>query len=152
VPVARHTIAGVLANRSIPDAPVVPVLTYPDVRRAVAWLGTAFGFTERVRIGEGHRAQLRAGGGAVIVADEGGERRAPGPATGVTHAVMVRVEDARAHCERARGAGARIVAEPEDFPYGERQYQAEDLAGHRWTFSQTLSDVEPESWGGTTVA
>jgi uncharacterized glyoxalase superfamily protein PhnB len=141
----------VLSNRSIPDAPVVPVLTYPDVRRAVAWLETAFGFSERVRIGADHRAQLRAGGGAVIVADEGGERTAPGPSTGVTHAVMVRVEDAAAHCERARAAGARIVAEPEDLPFGERQYQAEDLAGHRWTFSQTLSDVEPESWGGTTV-
>ena len=38
-------------NRSIPDAAVVPVLTYPDVRQAVAWLSAAFGFAERVRIG-----------------------------------------------------------------------------------------------------
>jgi hypothetical protein len=36
--------------------------------------------------------------------------------------------------------------------YGERQYQAEDLAGHRWTFSETLRDVAPEEWGGTTKA
>ncbi|WP_433079617.1 VOC family protein [Dactylosporangium sp. CA-052675] len=139
------------ANRSIPDAAVVPVLTYPDVRRAVAWLEAAFGFAERVRIGENHRAQMRAGEGAIIVADDGSERRAPEPGAGVTHAVMVRVDDIDAHCERARGAGARIVMEPAEFPYGERQYQAEDLAGHRWTFSQTLADVEPEAWGGTTV-
>nr|BFE65761.1 VOC family protein [Dactylosporangium thailandense] len=140
------------ANRSIPAAAVVPILTYPDVRRAVAWLEAAFGFAERVRIGEDHRAQLRAGEGAIIVADDGGERCAPETGTGVTHAVMVRVADADAHCARARAAGARIVVEPADFPYGERQYQAEDLAGHRWTFSQTLADVEPETWGGTTVS
>jgi uncharacterized glyoxalase superfamily protein PhnB len=31
-------------NRSIPASTVVPVLVYPDVRAAVAWLGEAFGF------------------------------------------------------------------------------------------------------------
>ncbi len=39
-------------------------------RAAVAWLTTAFGFDERVRIGEAHRSQMRVGAdGAVIVAD-----------------------------------------------------------------------------------
>ena len=61
---------------------------------------------------------------------------------------MVRVEDARAHCERARAHGARILMEPTDQMYGERQYNAEDLAGHRWTFTQTLADVDPADWGG----
>jgi len=69
----------------------------------------------------------------------------------VTHSVMVRVEDARAHCERARAHGVTIVMEPTDFEYGERQYTAEDLAGHQWTFSETLADVAPEEWGGTSV-
>jgi len=139
-----------LTNRSAPPATVTPVLIYPDVRKAVAWLEQAFGFRERVRIGEDHRAQLRLGDGALIVADTGGERGAPagGP---VTHSVLVRVEDARAHCERARAHGARILMEPTDFEYGERQYHAEDLAGHRWTFSQTLADVRPEDWGGLSV-
>jgi uncharacterized glyoxalase superfamily protein PhnB len=50
-------------NRSAPSATVIPVLVYPDVRAAVAWLTDAFGFRERVRIGEGHRAQLARGGG-----------------------------------------------------------------------------------------
>ena len=61
---------------------------------------------------------------------------------------MVRVEDADAHHERAVAAGARIVQPPTDYPYGERQYTAEDLAGHRWTFSQSLADVDPADWGG----
>src|SRR5712691_2128229 len=133
-------------NRSVPDATVIPVLTYPDVRAAVAWLTQAFGFAERVRIGENHRAQLRFGRGAVIVADVRGDRRAPRPGE-VTHSVTVRVDDARAHCERARAHGARILMEPTDFEYGERQYNAEDPAGHQWTFSETLADVTPRGVG-----
>ncbi|HEY2600131.1 MAG TPA: VOC family protein [Thermoleophilaceae bacterium] len=137
-------------NRSIPKATVVPVLIYPDVRAAVAWLSAAFGFVERVQIGEDHRSQLAVGDGAVIVGDARGERRPPRPGE-VTGSVLVRVEDARAHCERAREHGARIVMEPTDFEYGERQYHAEDVAGHQWTFSETLEDVAPESWGGLNV-
>jgi uncharacterized glyoxalase superfamily protein PhnB len=138
-------------NRSIPSALVIPVLVYPDVREAVAWLTEAFGFAERLRIGESHRSQLSFGdGGALIVADVRGERRPPRPGE-VTSSVVVRVEDAKAHCERAREHGARIVMEPTDFEYGERQYTAEDLAGHRWTFAETLDDVAPEDWGGILV-
>lgn len=141
------------ANRSIPAAPVVPVLVYPDVREAVAWLERAYGFRERLKIGEDHRSQLEVGnGGAVIVADTYGERRAPQDAAeGETHQVLVRVEDARGHCDRARAAGARILKEPTDFEYGERQYTAEDPAGHRWTFSETLADADPATWGGELV-
>ena len=134
-------------NRSIPSATVVPVLIYPDVREAVAWLTAAFGFVERVRIGENHRSQLRFGEGAVIVGDVRNDRRPPRPGE-VTHSVMVRVDNADAHCERARTHGARIVMEPTDFEYGERQYTAEDPAGHRWTFSETRADIAPEAWGG----
>ncbi|MEA2207756.1 MAG: hypothetical protein QOF54_233 [Solirubrobacteraceae bacterium] len=138
------------ANRSIPHATVIPVLIYADVREAVEWLRDAFGLHERVRIGEAHRAQLSCGDGAVIVGDVRGDRRPPRPGE-VTHSVMVRVADARAHCERARGRGATIVSEPKDYEYGERQYTAEDPAGHQWTFSQTLADVAPEDWGGESI-
>ena len=138
-------------NRSIPSATVVPVLVYPDVRAAVTWLETAFGFQERVRIGENHRAQLSFGDGAVIVGDVRGKRRPPRPGES-THSVLVRVDDARAHCEHARAHGARIVMEPTDYEYGERQYHAEDPAGHQWTFSETLADIAPEEWGGESVS
>lgn len=134
-------------NRSVPAATVIPVLIYPDVREAVGWLCAAFGFAERLRIGEDHRSQLRVGDGAVIVGDVRGDRRPP-RAGEVTHSVLVRVEDARSHCDRAREHGALILAEPADMEFGERQYTAEDLAGHRWTFSESLADVAPESWGG----
>jgi uncharacterized glyoxalase superfamily protein PhnB len=138
-------------NRSIPSAVVIPVLIYPDVRAAVSWLSEAFGFVERVRIGEDHRSQLSFGDGAVIIGDVRNERQPP-RAGEVTHSVMVRVDDASAHCERARAHGARILMEPTDFEYGERQYAAEDPAGHHWTFSETIADVAPEAWGGTLIA
>lgn len=135
-------------NRSIPEPTVVPVLICADVRAAVAWLSEAFGFNERLRIGEDHRSQLAVpGGGAVILADVRAEQVPPRPGE-ASHLVLVRVDDARAHCERARTSGARILMEPTDFEYGERQYQAEDPFGHRWTFSETLADVDPAEWGG----
>ena len=59
-----------LSNRSMPIAPVIPVLAYPDVAVAVEWLCETFGFTERWRAG-GHRAQLAVGDSAVAVTDGG---------------------------------------------------------------------------------
>jgi uncharacterized glyoxalase superfamily protein PhnB len=149
-----------LENRSIPSATVIPVLVYEDVAEAVEWLSDAFGFVERLRIGD-HRSQLSIGDGAMVVA---GRRVSSGswssdpvefrpPRRGVvSHSVTVRVQDIDAHYERARANGARIVQAPADHPYGERQYAAEDLAGHRWTFSQSIADVAPEEWGGESIS
>jgi uncharacterized glyoxalase superfamily protein PhnB len=65
--------------------------------------------------------------------------------------MLVRVEDAEGHHDQAARAGAKILDTPTDYPYGERQYNAEDPDGHRWTFSQSIADVDPASWGGTSV-
>jgi uncharacterized glyoxalase superfamily protein PhnB len=142
----------VLTNRSAPPATVTPVLVYPDVRAAVAWLEAALGFEERVRIGDAHRAQLRIGGdGAVVIADVGRDRVAP-TGGGVTHLIKVRVPDVDAAFARARDRGARVVEDLTTWEYGERSGVVEDIGGHRWELTQTVRDVEPEEWGGTTVA
>jgi len=138
----------VIVNRSVPRSSVIPVLTYDDVAEASAWLCRAFGFKERLRIGD-HRAQLVFGDGAVVVTAGRTERRVGGQP--VTHAVLVRVDDADRHHEQAKRSGARILQPPTDYPYGERQYSAVDLAGHRWTFSQSIGDVDPATWGGTAI-
>jgi uncharacterized glyoxalase superfamily protein PhnB len=131
---------------------VTPVLVYPDVRAAVAWLGAAFGFEERVRIGEAHRAQLRVGqDGAVVVVDEGRDRVAP-TGNGVTHMIKVRVPDVDAAFARACEHGARVIEELTTWEYGERSGIVEDIAGHRWDLTQTIRDVAPEEWGGMTIA
>lgn len=142
----------------MPDSTVIPELVYEDVGEAVTWLCEAFGFRERWRAGS-HRAQLAVGQGAIAVTEQRTgtgwadqpdevEFRPPRPGP-VSQSVMVRVEDLDLHHDRARERGARVVHSPTDYPYGERQYEVEDLAGHRWTFSQTIADVAPEDWGGT---
>jgi uncharacterized glyoxalase superfamily protein PhnB len=130
-------------NRSVPPCGSIAILRYPDPGVAAAWLEKAFGFTVRLRIGN-HRIQMRAFEGCVTIAEGDAV-----PNRSVT--VQVRVENALAHCERARAAGAKIFDEPVDYPYGERQYHAEDFHGHFWNFSETIADVEPESWGGISV-
>lgn len=137
-------------NRSIPATTVIPVLSYPDVRGAVSWLAASFGFIERVRVGEDHRAQMSVGDGAVIIADTGGDRRAPDPAV-KTCSVTVRVADVQAQRNQAAEHGGTILMEPTDFPFGERQCTIRDPWGHHWTFSQTIVDVAPEDWGGETI-
>jgi uncharacterized glyoxalase superfamily protein PhnB len=135
-----------LSNSSIPRANVIPVLAYPDVNLAAAWLCDAFGFSVRLRIGN-HRVQLNVGDGAVTVREiRAGEAKA---ALGVGCSITVRVENIDAHCARARDHGARITEGPVTHPYGERQYNAVDFAGYTWTFSESVADVHPEEWGGT---
>src|SRR5581483_1969747 len=151
----RHWTEGLvtLINRTTGSASVVPELVYDDVEQAIGWLCAAFGFTELWRAG-GHRARLGFGNGVVIVADDDPQygRSAPKRGEPHSHAVMVSVDDVDAYYQRARRHGAVILSPPADYPYGERQYSVEDLAGHRWTFTQAIADLAPEDWGGTSAA
>ncbi|MFI5285042.1 MAG: VOC family protein [Candidatus Dormibacteria bacterium] len=138
-------------NRSIPPATVIPVLVYPDVRAAVTWLTRAFGFKERVRIGDSHRAQMSIGeGGAMIVADARGDQQPPHEGT-ASHIIKVRIDDVDAQFERACAQGARVLEPPTTQEYGERECTIEDIAGHRWQFTETVRDVAPEQYGCETV-
>ncbi len=133
----------------MPPGAIIPVLVYDDVAAAVAWLCEAFGFKERLRIGD-HRAQLTLGEESVVVAARPA-RAAEAlqlPPGEITHSIMVRVADVDAHYERVRQRGGRVLSPPETYPFGERQYTVEDPGGHHWTFSQAVADVAPEAWGG----
>lgn len=142
--VLRITIMRGMQNRSIPRVTVIPELPYANVGEAIEWLSAAFGFRLRLRIGD-HRAQMHVGNdGAMVITEMRG--------TACSCSVLVRVEDVDAHYAIARDRGARIVRAPEDHVYGERQYTARDIGGHVWTFSQSIEDVDPTSWGGTAVA
>jgi uncharacterized glyoxalase superfamily protein PhnB len=146
------TVLTMLTNRSAPPSTVTPVLIYPDVRAAVAWLEAALGFEERVRIGDSHRAQLRVGSdGAIVVADVRGDQVAPSEGV-VTQLVKVRVPDVDEAFARAREAGARVVEDLRTYEYGERSGVLEDPGGHRWELTQSVRDTAPEEWGGTTIA
>jgi uncharacterized glyoxalase superfamily protein PhnB len=61
--------------------------------------------------------------------------------------LFVPVEDVDGHYDRAKQFGARILSPPKTCPFGEKQYSVEDLEGYRWTFSQSMADVDPQEWG-----
>jgi uncharacterized protein (DUF952 family)/uncharacterized glyoxalase superfamily protein PhnB len=133
-----------LDNRTMPAAVVIPQLVYDDVSAAVGWLCETFGFSVRWQAGE-HRAQLAVPGGGCVVVTEGRTSSVlPGG-----NSLLVRVDDVDAHYARTRERGATILDPPGDQPYGERQYTAEDLGGHHWAFSESIADVAPEDWGGS---
>jgi uncharacterized glyoxalase superfamily protein PhnB len=136
-------------NRSAPNTAVIPVLYYPDVREAVEWLTTALPFTVRLRNSD-TRCQLSHGNGAIVVAKPGIHADAapsilqsPG-----AHSVTLRVTGIDQLFERAKAAGARVLAEPADHMYGERQCSFVDPWRRPWTLSETIFDSDPSDWGG----
>lgn len=120
-----------------------------DVRAAAAWYVEVFGLVEHVRVGEAHRVQLGVDGerAEVIVR----ERRDDERVADTAHEVMFRTDAVDAVLQTARTAGARADEAARDMPYGERQCGLVDPFGHRWVLIQTVQDVDPSEWGGTTV-
>ncbi|MDP9295573.1 MAG: VOC family protein [Actinomycetota bacterium] len=132
------------------------MLSYEDVGAAAEWLSRAFGFRERgprysEEDGTVTHAELELDGALVMLGWPGPDYRSPAHHAEVCeHArrwldvpyivdgVMIHVDDVDGHAERARSAGATILREPKDEPYG-RLYNAADLEGHRWMFVQAPS-------------
>ena len=130
-----------------------------DASKAIDWLCDAFGFEVRLKVeGEGGRiehSELTFGEGVIMVGEEaraqekarmGRSPKSIGGAT--THGVMIYVDDADAHCKRAKAAGATITTEPKTSDYGEdywsdRGYECRDLGGHHWWFMQRLRSPKP---------
>ena len=139
-------------NRSAPHARVTSVLTVADVRAAVAWYSEVLGFVEHVRIGDGHRSQLglpEAAAAELVVAEVRPGRRTPERER--SHQIMLKVDDVATVVQNAVARGARLMEPPRDWEYGERQATIDDPFGHQWVLNQTLADVAPEEWGGSTV-
>jgi uncharacterized glyoxalase superfamily protein PhnB len=135
---------------------VLPMISYENVAAAIDWLTEAFGFRER---GERYteadgtvtHAELELDGAVVMLGWPGPDYRGPAKHAEeceqarrwldvpyIVDGVLVYVDDVDAHCEHARAAGATILREPKDEPYG-RLYNAADLEGHRWMFMEAPS-------------
>lgn len=124
---------------------------YRDSRAALAWLEAAFGFEPSMVVSDDDgrlvHAEMRFGDGYLVVDSEWTDHVASPASLGGknTQSVYARLKDAMdVHCEQARAAGAKIVQEPTDQFYGERQYRTRDPEGHVWTFSQTVRSVPRE--------
>ena len=150
-------------NRSAPPGAVVPGRFYDDIEAAIDWLCSAFGFREIYRYGPPERplgAFLSTGAGGSVALqmsrvgqspnwDDDAELRPLRPGEPISGGISVRIDDADAHYEHAKAFGATILNPPTTYRFGERQYTAVDLAGHRWGFTQSVNDVDPADWATT---
>ena len=114
-----------------------PAFKYQDAPAAIGWLERAFGFTKQGVHTEPDgtivHAELKLGAGAIML----GSMAPPDPAQPVGDApqgVYVYVADVDEHYARAKAAGAAIVRELADTPYGSREYTARDSEGNLWSF------------------
>jgi PhnB protein len=116
-----------------------PYLLYEDAGAALDFLSEAFGFEETRRNlssgGQVSHAEMSYRGGAIHLGQPA-QPSSPRSYGGTSVLLYVYVDDVDAHCERARAAGADIVDEPADQPYGERRYHCRDPEGHSWYFAQ----------------
>jgi uncharacterized glyoxalase superfamily protein PhnB len=141
-------------NRSVPTDLVLPHVVYRDVAAAVEWLGRVYGFREHYRYGDPTApsgAQVYLGSAYVMVSREQDRSASPARVGHRTQSLTVFLEDVDGHYARSKAAGAKIVEEPHETVYGERQYATEDLDGHLWLFSRHAADLDPAQWGATVV-
>lgn len=136
---------------------IVAELHYADPIAALSWLEKVFGFKTRIIVKDDQGklvfSESDVGNGqAVAVLPEAGEKnRSPLKVAGVnTQSVRIRSPiDVMQHCERVRSLGASIVAEPEQFFFGDLTYFVSDIEGHIWTFAQPIEGKAggpPEGW------
>jgi uncharacterized glyoxalase superfamily protein PhnB len=136
-----------IKNRSVPTDTLLSHVVYHDVAAAIRWLSTTFGFVEHYRYGESSGAQMHFGNAWIMVRKARPGESTPSQLGCWTQSLTIFVEDVEAHYNKAKAAGAKIVEELNETPYGEFQYGVEDLDGHHWLFARHARDVNPEDWG-----
>ncbi len=121
---------------------ISPYLNYENAGAMLEWLARAFGMLERDsrRGPEGQviHAEMSLEDGVVMIGCPGRDFRNPKHVGHSTQSLYIYIEDLDAHCARARDAGAEIIEEPADHPYGYRRYGACDPEGHRWYFATRI--------------
>ena len=127
------------------DQRVTPYLLYEDGPAAIEFLTQAFGFREERRTtgaAGGLHAELEVapGGGWVHLGQPPSGFRNPAE-VGRTSLVYVLVDDVDGHYARAKAAGALIIEEPNDLPFGHRRYGCADPQGHEWSFAQPIAEA-----------
>jgi len=124
---------------------IVPHLIYDDPCVAVEWLTRVFGFQERRTArhtssdGRIERSQMEVGDSLVTLGLPSVHGGSPG--RDVSTMLYVYVDNVDKHYQQAEAAGASIVLQLADQPWGDRCYQVADCEGHQWTFAQHLHDV-----------
>jgi DNA-binding transcriptional MerR regulator len=143
---ADDQLFAILEEMTMTDTAIrstVGLLVYDDLAAAHDYLvrvyGLASGGVERDANGQVFHAEVRAGDQIIMLHPARAGYQSPRSVGAVTGMTVVTVDDADAHYARAAAAGAQIVKEPVDQPYGVREYGARDLEGHLWYFHSPLS-------------
>lgn len=130
---------------------VVPYLYYEDVASMLDWLAMAFSFVEHLRYTEENgsvtHAEVHVSDGVVMLGDPGDTYENPGHHDHLYSSIVVYVDALDDHFTQAKEAGAEVISEPADTPFGDRMYSVRDPEGHRWDLCQHIKDVAPEEWG-----
>jgi MerR family transcriptional regulator, thiopeptide resistance regulator len=118
------------------------LLVYDDISAAQDYIVRVFGLTAGVMELDaegnvGYR-EVRAGHQVIGLHPSSKDFQSPSSAGTVTGMTVIAVDDADAHYARSVGAGAEIVEEPVDQPYGIREYGARDPEGQLWFFHSPL--------------
>ena len=118
-------------------------LMYDDVDAAHEYIVRVFGLApgQIWKSGEGvtEYGEVKAGEQVIGLHPAGGKSyRSPRSVAAVTGTTVISVDDVEAHYGRTSAAGAKIVCEPVDRPYGIREYGAEDPEGQIWWFAAPL--------------
>jgi uncharacterized glyoxalase superfamily protein PhnB len=128
-----------------------PSVIYQDPKGAMRWLAAAFGFETAIYIEDDNggfvHCQMRHGEALISIGEAWSDDFSSPLALGGKNTQLTSIQidtDLDAHCERARAAGAVIVAEPETQFYGDRTYRCRDLEGHHWSVGQTVAAVSRE--------
>jgi uncharacterized glyoxalase superfamily protein PhnB len=130
---------------------IFPILRYNDARAAMQWLCQAFGCVQLFSVPESgsyvRHARLKLGSNLIMVGSvrPGDGIASPTTLGSATQMLAVHVEDPDAHFERARAAGAKVLAPPNDTDFGSREYHVLDLEGHPWTFGTFLPTVDEDT-------
>jgi uncharacterized glyoxalase superfamily protein PhnB len=123
------------STEGTPD--VTPLLRYTNGTAAIAWLRDAFGFETKLEVpgadGTIAHAELRLGAGYIMLGSTPEDSK-DNPWAGQKQGVCVALDAVDAHYARAKAAGAAILRDIADTPYGTRGYSALDLEGRVWTF------------------
>lgn len=127
---------------------VLALLPYRDLVAAQSWLVETFQFTvgtlERDAAGTAVHGSVLAGQGFVHLHPPAKGLAPPGIDGPASAIVVVGVADADAHLAHARRHGASVTYGPDDMPYGVREYGAQDLEGHLWSFQSPLPSTSQQ--------
>jgi uncharacterized glyoxalase superfamily protein PhnB len=119
---------------------IYPFLRYDDAAAALDWLERAFGFRKTMEVPEPGgtiaHAQMSFGTGVIMLGSARGAKstQEPEDVLAARRGIYIAVDDADAHFERAKAAGAEITRELEDTDYDSREYSARDPEGYHWSF------------------